>query len=390
MKKKDKEMKRIFTIVTVGLLLFSCKEETRTDYIINGKAEGVYNGIRVFLKYSDEKGKEVISDSAIVFEEKFKMTGTLDAPSMYFLTVNNTKGKAMFMLENSEIEVIINKEDLVSSTFTGSKTNDAFVLFQEGMTKIQEEAIKTSTTYRQTKRTEGTSKRDSLYKAFTQLQERTKLYPLRFVKENNDADFSLNLIGTEVNNPRIDIAGFMEAYKNLSRRLKGTKKGKEVGQKLDERYKEFKKTENLNIGKVAPNFVAPAPNGDMVSLNEIKGKVTIIDFWAAWCGPCRRENPNVVKVYEAYHDKGLEIIGVSLDGQSRQKDPKQAWLDAIEKDKLSWTQVSNLKYFNDPVAQLYNINSIPATFILDKDGKIVAKNLRGKALELKVQELLAP
>ena len=383
-------MKRIFTIVTVGLLLFSCKEETRTDYIINGKAEGVYNGIRVFLKYSDEKGKEVISDSAIVFEEKFKMTGTLDAPSMYFLTVNNTKGKAMFMLENSEIEVIINKEDLVSSTFTGSKTNDAFVLFQEGMTKIQEEAIKTSTTYRQTKRTEGTSKRDSLYKAFTQLQERTKLYPLRFVKENNDADFSLNLIGTEVNNPRIDIAGFMEAYKNLSRRLKGTKKGKEVGQKLDERYKEFKKTENLNIGKVAPNFVAPAPNGDMVSLNEIKGKVTIIDFWAAWCGPCRRENPNVVKVYEAYHDKGLEIIGVSLDGQSRQKDPKQAWLDAIEKDKLSWTQVSNLKYFNDPVAQLYNINSIPATFILDKDGKIVAKNLRGKALELKVQELLAP
>lgn len=383
-------MKRIFTIVMVGLLLFSCKEETRTDYIIDGKAKGVYNGIRVFLKYSDEKGKEVTSDSAIVFEEKFKMTGTLDAPSMYFLTVNNTKGKAMFMLENSEIEVIINKEDLVSSTFTGSKTNDTFVLFQEGMTKIQEEAIKTSTTYRQTKRAEGPAKRDSLYKAFTQLQERTKLYPLSFVKENNDADFSLNLIGTEVNNPRVDIAGFMEAYKNLSRRLKGTKKGKEVGQKLDERYKEFEKTENLNIGKVAPNFVAPAPNGDMVSLNEIKGKVTIIDFWAAWCGPCRRENPNVVKVYEAYHDKGLEIIGVSLDGQSRQKDPKQAWLDAIEKDKLSWTQVSNLKYFNDPVAQLYNINSIPATFILDKDGKIVAKNLRGKALELKVQELLAP
>ncbi len=116
--------------------------------------------------------------------------------------------------------------------------------------------------------------------------------------------------------------------------------------------------------------------------------MTIIDFWAAWCGPCRRENPNVVRVYEKYHDQGLEIIGVSLDGQSRQKDPKKTWVEAIKKDKLTWTQVSNLKYFNDPVAQLYNINSIPATFILDKEGKIVYKNLRGRDLELKVQELL--
>jgi peroxiredoxin len=382
-------MKRIFTIVIAALLLFSCREETRTDYIIDGKAKGVYDGIRVFLKYSDEKGKEVTSDSAIVFEEKFKMTGKLDAPSMHFLTVNNTKGKALFMLENSEIEVVINKENLKVSTFTGSKTNDVFVLFQDGITKIQEEAIKTATTYRQTTRAEGDAKKDSLIKAFTQLQERIKVYPLIFVKENNDADFSLNLIGAEINNPKIDIAGFMEAYKNLSRRLIETKKGKEVGQKLDERYKAFKKTENLNIGKVAPNFKAPKPDGNLVSLNDIKGKVTIIDFWAAWCGPCRKENPNVVRVYEKYHDQGLKIIGVSLDGQSRQKDPKKAWLDAIEKDKLSWTQVSNLNYFNDPVAKLYNINAIPATFILDKDGIIVAKNLRGQALDLKVQELLA-
>ena len=126
----------------------------------------------------------------------------------------------------------------------------------------------------------------------------------------------------------------------------------------------------------------------MVSLNDVKGKVTIIDFWAAWCGPCRRENPNVVRIYNKYHDQGLEIIGVSLDGTRNQKDPKNAWLNAIKKDELTWTHVSNLQYFQDPVAQLYNINAIPATFILDEKGKIVAKNLRGRALELKVQELL--
>jgi thiol-disulfide isomerase/thioredoxin len=317
------------------------------------------------------------------------MTGTINEPSVRFLTVNNVKGKAMFMLENSEINVIINKENLVESTFTGSKTNNAYVVFQDGMNKIQEEGRNTNRAYRQIKPTDEPSKRDSLSQVLAQLQDRIKVYPLSFINENNDADFSLNLIGSEINNPKIDVAGFMLAYKNLSPRLKETKKGKEIGKKLDELFNEFKKTENVNIGKVAPNFEAPTPDGNIVSLNEVKGKVTIIDFWAAWCGPCRRENPNVVKVYEAYHDQGLEIIGVSLDGQSRQKDPKKAWLEAIEKDKLSWTQVSHLKYFNDPIAKLYNINAIPATFILDKDGKIVAKNLRGRALELKVKELLA-
>ncbi|WP_339755901.1 TlpA disulfide reductase family protein, partial [uncultured Winogradskyella sp.] len=126
----------------------------------------------------------------------------------------------------------------------------------------------------------------------------------------------------------------------------------------------------------------------IVSLNELRGKVTIIDFWAAWCGPCRKENPNVVRIYEKYHDQGLEIIGVSLDGHSRQQNPKKAWLDAIEKDKLTWNHVSNLKYFNDPVAQLYNISSIPATYILDSTGIIVDKNLRGRALENRIKELL--
>ena len=140
----------------------------------------------------------------------------------------------------------------------------------------------------------------------------------------------------------------------------------------------------LELGVKAPDFTAPNPQGEMLTLSKILGEVTILDFWASWCKPCRLENPNFVKIYEKYQDKGLEIISISLD----RKDQKSAWVSAIAKDKLSWYNVSNLKFWQDPVAQLYNISSIPATFILDREGKILATRLRGTALETKIAELL--
>lgn len=121
----------------------------------------------------------------------------------------------------------------------------------------------------------------------------------------------------------------------------------------------------------------------MISLKESLGKVTIVDFWASWCGPCRMENPNVVAIYKEFHSKGLNIIGVSLDQDAAK------WKDAISKDKLSWTQVSNLKGWEEPIAIQYKVEAIPATFILDASGKIVAKDLRGAELKAKIIELLA-
>ena len=121
----------------------------------------------------------------------------------------------------------------------------------------------------------------------------------------------------------------------------------------------------------------------MIDGKESLGKVTIVDFWASWCGPCRAENPNVVAIYKEFHSKGLNIIGVSLD-----KDAVK-WKEAIAKDKLIWTQVSNLKFWDEPIAKQYNVESIPATFILDESGKVVAKDLRGEELKAKIIELLA-
>jgi thiol-disulfide isomerase/thioredoxin len=140
----------------------------------------------------------------------------------------------------------------------------------------------------------------------------------------------------------------------------------------------------LKKGDLAPDFTAPTPEGQQITMSKIKGKVTIIDFWASWCKPCRIENPNLVKVYNEYHDKGLEIISVALDRVNK----KEFWTKAIQKDQLNWYNVSNLKYWNDPIAKAYNVNSIPATFIIDENGVIIADRLRGADLETKIKELL--
>lgn len=143
------------------------------------------------------------------------------------------------------------------------------------------------------------------------------------------------------------------------------------------------KEKSFMIGGKAPDFVQMTPDGEELHLSDLKGKVVLIDFWASWCGPCRRENPNVVRLYNEYKDKGFEIIGVSLD---RKKDK---WLQAIEQDELNWLHVSDLKGWKNEVAQMYSVSSIPYTVLLDREGKIIGKRLRGTSLEKKLKEIFS-
>lgn len=147
---------------------------------------------------------------------------------------------------------------------------------------------------------------------------------------------------------------------------------------LNERLSAIKR---LAVGADAPEFALPNPEGDMVSLSSLKGNYVLIDFWAAWCRPCRAENPNVVRLYKKYQNKNFEILGVSLDRT------KKAWVKAIEDDGLIWQHVSDLKYFNSQAAQLYRVDAIPATYLIGPDGKILAKGLRGEGLKAKLEEI---
>jgi thiol-disulfide isomerase/thioredoxin len=175
----------------------------------------------------------------------------------------------------------------------------------------------------------------------------------------------------------LDAALATEYYTAFSDKLKQASLTKQLGEYLN-------KSTVTDIGKKAPEFEALTPDGKPLKLSEILGKVTLIDFWASWCGPCRQENPNVVAAYAKYHNKGFDIISVSLDRPGADA----AWKAAIEKDKMTWFHVSRLQHWNDPIAKSYNVTGIPATFLLDENGVIIAKNLRGLELHKKLAEIL--
>jgi peroxiredoxin len=373
-------MKKLIMVASVATLLFACNKD-HDGYHISGTIDGVEDGKKILIQKQNEVGMTFVIDSAFVKNGKFEFEGIAEDIEIVTFQIDQIQGFVPFVLENEKMNAVIYKDSLNASKVTGSYNNDELIRYNKEVQglydAIQKFEMENSQAYTDAKAANDTETMDRLLNERKALIQKPNDYNEKYIAENNKSYISVLLLQGMLNNPEADYGKVKTYYDALSPEIKATKVGKTLLETLN-------KVSAVSVGQIAPDFSAPNPEGQMVSLKESLGKITLIDFWASWCKPCRIENPNVVALYNEFHDKGLNIIGVSLD----REDSHDKWTEAIATDNLTWTQVSNLKFWQDPVARLYNIQSIPATFLLDENGRIIAKDLRGEELRNKVAELL--
>ena len=371
---------KLNALICLIIILISCKSNTTKNnlYEVECNADGIYNGVRAYLKSSNNK--QVI-DTAVVMNGAFKFKGEVSSPEMRILTIDGINGQTALVLESGKTNITIYKDSIYKSIIKGGENNSIFNKYKDGYQNLVEKVTSLREEYMASRNNIEAVKR--IQKQNVELRLELKNYGLNFLTQHPDTDFSLMLLESITLQKEFDAKLANEILEKIPNKISNRQYNIEVMQKINFNINNALSKAVIEVNSIAPDFTAPDPEGNQITLSEILGKVTILDFWASWCRPCRVENPNFVKLYDKYHEKGLNIISVSLDRENQ----KSRWIKAIEKDNLSWYNVSNLKYWQDPVALMYNITSIPATFILDDKGIIIATRLRGSALEKKIDEL---
>jgi peroxiredoxin len=364
-------MKKISYAIIATILLTACSSEPH--YVVKGNIDGS-DSVTFYLQ-KREAGKIINIDSAISKNGVFTMKGgKIDYPQMVQLIAGNTRKRTSFYLENSDITIKGTIDSLFNASITGSKTQDQYKTFLESNKPLTDIYSKLYVDYQAASRAGDAARVASLEKKADSIQTEMTTLEKNFIKNNPSSYVTPSLLVSlsyEMDAPEIEsmINGLDTSIAKLP-----------MIKDLKDRVAVMK---SVSIGQKAPDFTMNDPNGNPVSLSsKIGSKLLLIDFWAAWCNPCRQENPNVVKIYNQFHKKGFDIFGVSLD---RTKDD---WVKAIDSDKLDWTQVSDLQFWNNAAAKLYAVNAIPANFLLDETGTIIGKNLRGEDLYNKVNEVL--
>jgi len=361
------------------------------QHSIEGKVVGFENGTKVYILQQVDDESIKIDSTEIrnnTFTIKNNSTPEID---LYYIELGTTQEYIFtFIMESGIIKFSFDKDNPSKVSVSGTTNNDLMTSYNKVAMQIQDE-IMDFQNQNQKKFMEAQQKDDKetmqlLFDQVTKLQQKYIDQNINFCTTNKDSYITLLLIEQLSLSDAITLDQVKNLYNNLNTRIKDTKRGKlflETIKKLEASQRENEiKQQKIALGQKAPNFTANTPNDKAESLYSNLGKVTIIDFWASWCGPCRQENPNFVTLYKKYKNKGLKIIGVSLDKE------KHVWTKAIKQDNLDWLQVSNLQFWEDPIAVEYMVDAIPATFILDANGIIVAKDLKGAELDAKIAELL--
>ena len=370
--------KLIYRIFSLSFLLFlsSCgSSDNQFDLI--GNAD-VSDGTMIYILQADQNNQPYIKDSTSVESNSFKFKGVSSTPQISYIQVEGVNGYVLAILENGDIKADIFKDSISKSRVYGTKSNDDFIKYKSETKSLVDVMNNISSDAQNAIMNGDVATAMELEKEYNSKEREVMLYEWDFIVDNLDSYMSALLLEVFMIENKVNKDSIIDVYESFSNRIKVSDVGKNIADLLSQ----FE--DPIEVGEIAPDFTAPSIDGPDITLSNVllDNKVTLLDFWAAWCRPCRIENPNLVRLHKKYKDAGFDIIGVSLDRTREQ------WEQAVIDDNLPWTQVSNLNFWNDPVARRYSIRAIPQSYLLNKDGLVMGKNLRGQELEDRILSLL--